>query len=182
MCAERDPGVLRRARLRRLFVYLCWVAAAAVAYVLLDFTIDVKPPAVHSAYYFSLPPLRPDEARILRQDNLSIVVIRRSPATLDELEAFADSALQDPDSTRSHQPGYARNRWRSRDAEYFVAYATGTDLGCPLQLESRRLREVCGNAQYDFAGRALAGFGSYANLVVPDYGFSNNFNNLTINP
>ena len=182
MCAEREPGLARRARLKRLLVYFGWAGVAALAYVLLDFTIDVKPPAVRDSYYFTVPSLRPDEARVLRQDNLSILVIRRSAAILRELEESAPGALQDPDSKRSHQPDYARNPWRSRVAEYFVAYAIGTDLGCPLQVEARRLREVCGEARYDFAGRALMAAGSYSNLTIPEYNFSNNFNNLTIVP
>ena len=153
-----------------------------MAYVLLDFSIDIKPPAVHSSYHFTLSTLQLDEPRILRQDNLSIVVIRRSESTRRSLEGTAADRLQDAQSSRSHQPEYAQNLLRSRHAEYFVAYATGTDLGCPVQVEVGELRESCGEARYDFAGRALEAPKSFSNLIVPDYTFTNNFSSLTIYP
>ncbi len=157
------------------------IIAAAVIYVLLDFSIDVRPPAVHSSYHFRVGALAPDEARILRQDNLSILVIRRSAATLRTLEQSSET-LQDPQSSRSHQPDYAGNPLRSRHAEYFVSYALGTELGCPLRVEGSTLQEICGSARYDFAGRALKGAKQFPNLSIPDYTFANNFSSLTVNP
>lgn len=157
------------------------IIAAAVIYVLLDFSIDVRPPAVHSSYHFKVGALIPDEARILRQDNLSILVIRRSAATLHALEQSSKS-LQDPQSSRSHQPDYADNSLRSPHAEYFVSYAFGTELGCTLKVVDSMLQESCGSARYDFAGRAIKGTKKFPNLTIPDYTFANNFSSLTVNP
>lgn len=183
VCAsEQHQGSARRGWLKRLFRYFSWIIAVAVMYVLLDFSIDFRPLAVHSSYHFQIPALQADEVRILRQDNLSIVVIRRSAATRRRLEQTAEALLQDPGSRRSHQPGYAQNPLRSRHAEFFVAYATGTDLGCLLQEEEGGLRESCGDARYDAAGRALSGMKSFPNLSIPDYTFANNFSSLTVNP
>lgn len=171
-----------RSALRRLFRYFSWIIVAAIAYVLLDFSIDIQPAAVHDSYRFTVPALQPDEVRILRQDNLSVLLIRRSAETRRRLLQTAAASLQDPDSSRSHQPGYARNPLRSRHEEYFVAYALGTDLGCPLQVVETYLRETCGDAGYDFAGRALQASKSFSNLIIPDYNFSSNFSHLTIKP
>ena len=183
MSAEERPAPgAHRARLKRLFRYLSWIVVAAIAYVLLDFSVDIKPPAVHNSYHFTVPELRFDEPRILRQDNLSILLIRRSETSRRNLEMTAAVHLQDPESSRSHQPGYAKNPLRSRHAEYFVAYASGTDLGCPLQVMENALREICGDARYDFAGRALTASNSFSNLIVPEYNFANNFSSLTIYP
>lgn len=178
---DNQPPGQQRNRLKRLFRYFAWVIVAAVAYVLLDFAIDIRPPAVQASYRFSIDALELDEARILRQDNLSILLIRRSADTIHALEQSAES-LQDGASRYSHQPDYARNPLRSRHPEYFVSYAIGTDLGCGLELLDSGLREVCGNAHYDFAGRALQGANKFSNLTIPDYTFTNNFSSLTVKP
>ena len=177
---NQSPG-RQRNRLKRLFRYFVWVIVAAVAYVLLDFAIDNRPPAVQASYRFSVDALELDEARILRQDNLSILLIRRSADTIHALEQSAAS-LQDGASRYSHQPDYARNSLRSRHPEYFVSYAIGTDLGCGLEALDLRLREICSGAHYDFAGRALQGSGKFPNLSIPDYTFTNNFSTLTVYP
>lgn len=157
------------------------VSVFFVIYILLDFAIDIRPPAIHTSYRFDIVELPEDSPRLLRQDNLVIVVIRRSPATLRSLTESTDK-LQDPDSSESHQPAKARNRLRSIHPEYFVGYALGTDLGCPLTADEIGLRESCSSARYDFAGRALRGETRFQNLAIPDYTFSNNFNTLTIRP
>jgi hypothetical protein len=153
----------------------------AVLYVLLDFMIDLRPSTVQSSYRFKVGELEPDEVRILRQDNLSILVMRRSAATVAALMQAGES-LQDPDSRYSHQPDDADNPLRSRHTEYFVSYAVGTDLGCALKVLESGLREGCGSAGYDFAGRALEGSNKFQNLSIPDYNFGDSFRTLTINP
>ena len=174
-------GVAGRKRLQRLFRIFVAVFAAALVYVLLDFAIDLRPAAVQESYRFELPALDFDTPEILRRDNLAIVVIRRSVKTLDTL-ATATGHLQDAASARSRQPDYARNPLRSRDPEYFVAYALGTDLGCPLVAEPGRLRESCGSAVYDYAGRALSAETRFLNLPIPDYTFAPDYSRLTVRP
>jgi ubiquinol-cytochrome c reductase iron-sulfur subunit len=159
-----------------------WLAAGlAVLYVLLDFMIDVRPSTIQASYRFNLGELAPDEIKIIRQDNLSILVIRRSAETIGSLQASLDQ-VQDPQSLDSNQPDYARNTLRSRQPQYFVSYALGTDLGCTLKVLQDSLQEICGGARYDLAGRALKGENEFSNLSIPDYNFTNNFSILTINP
>lgn len=157
------------------------IAGLFVVYILLDFAIDFRPAQIDSSYRFSIAALEEDRPAILRQDNLSIIVIKRSARTIRSLRQSL-SGLQDPDSRRSSQPAGAGNSLRSLEPGYFVSYAVGTDLGCLLVIEETSLRESCGTARYDFAGRALQAARKFQNLVVPDYNFSNDFNTLTIKP
>ena len=175
------PESKNRERIAAWVKFCGWICAAAVIYIIVDFSFDLRPPGVHSSYQFSLDPLADDQVVFLQQDNLVVVVVRRSPATIAALRKSRDE-LQDYDSRSSHQPDYARNRLRSRHAEYFVGLGIGTHLGCRLRAKDDLLAEICSEARYDFAGRALQGSGNYRNLDVPEYSFSNNFNTLTIVP
>ena len=161
--------------------YFWLLGGLAVLYVLLDFMIDVRPSTIQASYRFNVGELALDEIQILRQDNLTILVVRRSAATIASLrESLAQ--LQDPQSLDSNQPDYARNALRSRQPQYFVSYALGTDLGCTLKVLQDSLQEICGRARYDLAGRALKGENEFSNLSIPDYNFTNNFSTLTIKP
>ena len=71
---------------------------------------------------------------------------------------------------------------RSQQPDFFVAFAQGTDLGCPLQVAGDRLQETCGTASYDFFGQALTESGNYQNLRVPKHEFSSDFKVLTVWP
>ena len=173
--------LLKPILLKRLFKAWFAVLGLAVLYVLVDFAIDIRPPGVQSSYHFKLESLAPDVPVFLRQDNLVVVVIARSAATIAGLRQ-ASANLQDPGSSRSHQPAFATNELRSRHAGYFVAYAIGTHLGCVLEAFERGLRETCSNAGYDYAGRALQGENKFQNLAIPNYNFSNDFSTLTIRP
>jgi ubiquinol-cytochrome c reductase iron-sulfur subunit len=170
-----------RKRLKTIVRYFWLAGGLAVLYVLLDFMIDVRPSTVHASYRFRVAELAPDEIKILRQDNLSILVIRRSAETIGRLQASLDQ-LQDPLSLDINQPDYARNALRSRHPQYFVSYALGTNLGCTLKVLQEGLQEICSRARYDLAGRALKGENKFSNLSIPDYNFTNNFSTLTINP
>ena len=174
-------GAKQRSALERLVRYFVLAFGAALVFVFIDFAIDLRPPRVHSSYQFKLAALPQDQPRILRQDNLSVLVIRRSAKTIAALGQGL-SRLQDPESKRSHQPEFATNPLRSRYPEYFVAYAIGTDLGCSLKVDVFTVNESCSQARYDFAGRALRGDNKFLNLAVPEYTFSDNFKILTVTP
>ena len=153
----------------------------AVLYVLLDFIVDVRPPRVQDSYRFEVGELLPDRPRILRQDNLSILVIRRSEETVARLRESIQN-LQDPGSQYSRQPDFAENLLRSKYPELFVSYAIGTNLGCLLEVTEQGIGEVCSEATYDYAGRALQAANEFQNLAIPDYTFSDDFKTLTIWP
>ena len=172
---------LTRKQLQTAVRYFWLLGGLAVLYVVLDFMIDVRPSTIQSSYRFNIGALAPDEIKIVRQDNLLILVARRSPATIASLQA-ASARLQDPQSEDSNQPEYARNSLRSRHPPYFVSYALGTDLGCALKVLELTLQEACSKARYDLAGRAFKGENEFSNLSIPDYNFTSNFSILTIEP
>ena len=170
-----------RLALLRIIKYLFGLLAFALLYVLVDFTVDFRPTAVHASYRFSLNQVPLDQPIWLRQDNLTVLLIRRSGQVIEDLKKRGND-LQDVDSTSSRQPDYAKNVLRSLNEQYFVAYGLGTDLGCPLaEGIGHILQETCGSARYDFAGRAIVGKNQFLNLAIPDYNFSRDFSVLTIN-
>ena len=172
----------RRLLLLKSTKYLAIIMLLAIMFVSFDYLVDFRPSTIHSSYRFTLRDMSIDKPLWLRQDNLTILIIARSESLIEALKQ-SGSKLQDPDSESSRQPPYAKNQLRSRHEAYFVAYGWSTDLECPLQLGSGfTLKETCGTARYDFAGRALAGKNKFQNLVVPDYTFRDNFTLLTINP
>ena len=170
-----------RRKLELAVKYLAVVFGLVLCYVFLDSLIDFRPAGIHDSYQFKLPRLIADKPVFLRQDNLVVVVLRRSGEVITGLQRDVEN-LQDPESKKSKQPRYATNRLRSRYPEYFVSYAFGTDLGCKLEEVVGEFKEICGSARYDFAGRALTAENKFSNLVIPDYNFTNDFNTLTIKP
>ncbi|MFT5665675.1 MAG: hypothetical protein ACI9JR_003084 [Gammaproteobacteria bacterium] len=174
----------KRALLLRLTKYLVSISLVGILIVLTDYAIDIRPSSVHASYHFSLDSsnMPVDQPIWLRQDNLSILLIKRSNQLINQLRESA-AHLQDRNSDSSRQPPDARNILRSRHKTYFVSYAMGTDFACPLELQDAQLlKETCGVAQYDFAGRALAGENQFQNLAIPDYTFNADFSFLTITP
>ncbi len=168
--------------LLRVTKYLMGLLALAILFVLVDFSVDVRPAAIHSSYRFTLSQISLDQPVWLIDDNLTVLLIHRSKQVIEDIKN-SNKALQDANSNLSHQPNYARNTLRSRDERYFVAYGLGTDLGCPLVGDiEHTLRESCSTARYDYAGRAIIGNSRFLNLRIPDYTFDQYFNVLTVNP
>lgn len=96
----------------------------------------------------------PDTTRTVGWRERPVIVLRRSPETMDRLGARVEG---DP------SPGW------------FVAFANGTARGCSVVWESgrRRFRESCGQAAWDAAGEPLSGTDA-APLNVPPHRFSGN--------
>jgi hypothetical protein len=172
----------KRQLLVRLTKWLTTLLVVALLFVVTDYTFDIRPSTIQSSYRFTPGQVPVDRPIWLQQDNLRILLVRRSDRLIAMLNRATDD-LQDPGSKSSRQPDFARNRLRSRHAGYFVAYAIGTDYGCPLVADSEySVRESCGEASYDFAGRALRAQNQFQNLTIPDYNFNHDFSVLTIIP
>ena len=84
----------RRGLLLKSTQYIAGIMLLAVLYVSLDFLIDFKPSTIQSSYRFPLSDLPFDRPIWLKQDNLSILVIRRSEKLIDALKQSNDN-LQD---------------------------------------------------------------------------------------
>jgi ubiquinol-cytochrome c reductase iron-sulfur subunit len=170
----------RRLLLLRATKYFLGLLGLVLLFVFVDFAVDFRPSRVHASYRFTLSQIPLDQPIWLRQDNLTVLLIRRSKPLIEDLKNPRKD-LQDADSDSSHQPDYAKNSLRSRNEQYFVAYGLGTDLGCPLSASiGFTLRESCSDARYDYAGRAIVGKNQFLNLAIPDYNFSRDFSVLTI--
>lgn len=150
--------------------------------MVLDYSIDLRPAGVQSSYRFELDDIEQDQPVWLQQDNLRILLIRRSNTTIRQLRDNLD-VLQDAESKRSRQPPGLDNLLRSQSAEYFVSFGLGTLYGCPLQNDGPlQLGEVCSDARYDYAGRALQSKNTFQNLTIPDYNFSADYKTLIVRP
>ena len=168
--------------LLRATKYLLTLLVLGLLFVLVDFAVDVRPSVVRSSYRFTLTQTSLDQPVWLRQGNLTILLIRRSTQVVEGLRKNRKN-LQDPNSDSSRQPGYAKNSLRSSSHQYFVAYGLGTDFGCLLEAGVKyTLRESCGSANYDYAGRAISGKTRFLNLRIPDYTFNHDFSILTVKP
>lgn len=110
-------------------------------------------------------------------------VVRRTPEMLASLEAVADQ-LRDPNSDEPQQPEYAKNLYRSRKEEFFVAVGICTHLGCSPQFLDTGMGEYVEGAQsgffcpchgsiFDIAGRVFQGVPAPYNLVVPPHYYIN---------
>ena len=107
-------------------------------------------------------------------------IVRRSEEMVDQLPQLK-SRLRDPDSNVDAQPEYAKNIYRSRKPEYFVAVGLCTHLGCvPTYRPDPGTLSVdwpggfycpCHGSAFDMAGRVFKGVPAPDNLVIPPYQF-----------
>ncbi len=113
-----------------------------------------------------------------------IWILHRTKEMLAAIHAD-DSRVLDPQSRRSEQPSYAKNEYRSRKPEYFVAIGICTHLGCipvdRLQPGPEAFDPAwqggfycpCHGSLYDLAGRVYRNKPAPLNLAVPPYAFVN---------
>ena len=126
--------------------------------------------------------LKPGEMKIEKWRGKPVWILRRSEASLADLNDMAD-ILRDPDSDVEQQPAYAKNDYRSVNPEYLVVVGLCTHLGCsPTYLARNANHEfgadwkggffcACHGSKFDLAGRVYKGVPAPANLVVPKYQF-----------
>ena len=105
-------------------------------------------------------------------------ILRRTKVNLENLAQSAHrDELRDPDSKLDQQPEYARNEFRSRHLDIFVAVGICTHLGCIPIFVSGGTVEVshalyfcpCHGSKFDLAGRVFKGVPAPTNLVIPPY-------------
>ena len=176
--STREP---RRLKLRVAAKLLLTVAFLAVLYVfaVAAFTGGVP---IEDTPTLAVPidDMRPGETRQVVWDDKPVLVHRRTPEEIAAL-GEARARLKDPRSEASRQPEWATGRYRSREPEWFVAIAVGTDFSCPLRwLPASALRvggvawaggyeDECRGSRYDPAGRVYDGQFADRNLMVPPY-------------
>ncbi|MBD1581028.1 ubiquinol-cytochrome c reductase iron-sulfur subunit [Pseudoalteromonas sp. S16_S37] len=108
-------------------------------------------------------------------------VISRTPKMLEQMKAHEDK-LRDPASEEPQQLDSAKNPYRSKRPEIFVAVGICTHLGCsPSFLQGGFGEKVegtedgffcpCHGSKFDMAGRVFQSVPAPLNLEVPPYTF-----------
>ena len=114
--------------------------------------------------------LQEGQGKVVHWLGRNITIVRRSKAVLEGI-GLLDAELKDPDSLASHQPPFAENIYRSRQAEFFVAYNNCTHLGCEVVAGGKGFQCPCHQSDFDAAGRVFEYSPAPANLSVPHYRF-----------
>ncbi|SMM97871.1 Ubiquinol-cytochrome C reductase iron-sulfur subunit [uncultured Candidatus Thioglobus sp.] len=116
-------------------------------------------------------------------------IFKRDAQTLSNLSTL-DSELDDPNSTgnsKSQQPVYITEKYRSIEANIAVIVGVCTHLGCsPTYRPELGAADLggeswkggfycpCHGSKFDLAGRVYAGVPAPTNLVIPPYKFVSN--------
>ena len=126
--------------------------------------------------------LMPGQKKIVEWRGKPVWVVRRTPEMLKAIETD-DPRVADPDSSRSQQPSYAKNKYRAIKPEYLVTVGICTHLGCSpvdrLQAQPEPFEPdwhggfycPCHGSLFDLAGRVYKNKPAPENLPVPPYKF-----------
>jgi len=159
------------------------VAGAAVAVPFVStFAPSERARAAGAPVEVDVSTLAPGEMRTVEWRGKPVWLIRRTKEQLASLSA-TNGELADPNSNRpGFTPEYAKNEWRSRKQELFVAVGICTHLGCspspyftpgaqpslPNNWEGGFLCP-CHGSTFDMAGRVFKNKPAPDNLEVPPY-------------
>lgn len=155
------------------------MACAAVPFVV-SWMPSVRTLALEGPVEVDISKLEPGAQLTVEWRGQPVWIIRRTKAALDKLSSL-DSELRDPNSVEDQQPAYAKNAYRSRNAEYLVLVGLCTHLGCvPTYRPDLGSIDAkwpggffcpCHGSKFDMAGRVFKGVPAPTNLVVPPYAF-----------
>jgi len=178
-------GVNKRRR-RFLVATTSAVGAVGVGFTAVPFikswNPSAKAQAVGAPVQVSLGGLQPGQIVKVQWRGQTIGILRRSPATIEELPTH-DDRLRDPESLESEQPPFAQNEARALRDEYLVVNMHCTHLGCVPQLIPQVGPEPfdddwrggffcpCHKSKFDMAGRVYKGVPAPTNLRIPPYSF-----------
>lgn len=164
-----------RVRLRVAIKGMSLVAALAIVYVFgAAFFSAEKRESSPDAMSVGVSQLNPGESLKVNWDGRPILIHRRTQAEIDWLSQ-AQGGLADAASSRSVQPSWARNAYRSKTPEWFVGLAVREDKACTIEVDEARSEggfiSPCDEVRFDAAGRIFAGQinGPVNNIRVPAY-------------
>lgn len=131
----------------------------------------------------NLSHLEPGEQVTVAWRGKPVWIIRRTKDMLTRLDHDDPSVLRDPDSLVLQQPDYAKNKYRSIQADYLVLVGICTHLGCSPKYKPFE-KELgpdwpggfycpCHGSMFDLAGRVFKNVPAPINLEVPPYRFIN---------
>jgi len=158
-----------------------------------SFAPSAKARAAGAPVELDVASIPPGEMRTVEWRGKPVWVLHRTPEQVEDLKKN-DDLLADPQSDRpGFTPEYAKNEYRSRKPEYFVAVGICTHLGCsptphlaagpgpglPGGWEGGFLCP-CHGSVFDLAGRVYKNKPAPDNLEVPPYEFSADGSIVTI--
>lgn len=183
---------------RRLWVTTaCAVGGAAGVATVVPFVGSFAPSdkarAAGAPVQLDVASIPAGEMRTVEWRGKPVWVLHRTPEQIEQLPKN-DPYLADPQSDRpGFTPEYAKNEYRSRKPEYFVAVGICTHLGCsptphlaagagpglPAGWEGG-FTCPCHGSTFDLAGRVYKNVPAPDNLEVPPYEFSADGSVVTI--
>ncbi|TVZ40645.1 ubiquinol-cytochrome c reductase iron-sulfur subunit [Alteromonadaceae bacterium 2753L.S.0a.02] len=160
------------------------VVGAAVPFVG-SWNPSAKAKAAGAPVEVNISKLEPGQMITVEWRGKPVYVLRRTPEALATL-AEIEPRLRDPNSDKSTQPDYVKNRTRSIEGHEPVAVILGlcTHLGCaPTYRPDVGAEDLggeawlggffcrCHGSKFDLAGRVLEGVPAPINLEIPPYQF-----------
>jgi len=182
--AENDPDQGKRRFLLTATTVACGGAAGAATAV--PFVASMLPSerakAAGAPVEVDISDLQPGQKKIVEWRGKPVWIVRRTPDMMKMID-LDDSKVADPESKRSEQPPYAKNRIRALKPEYLVVVGICTHLGCsPVDRLSPEPQPFaadwhggfycpCHGSLFDLAGRVYKNKPAPDNLPVPPYKF-----------
>ena len=154
----------------------------AVGAFVSTFQPSKKAKALGASIKVSLSKLEPGSIIKVIYRGKPIWVLRRTEQMISEL-GNENSYLRDPESDLSIQPDFAKNKFRSKNPEFFVVEGVCTHLGCaPIEKFAIAPADMgpdwkggfycpCHGSKFDLSGRVYAGVPAPSNLRVPAHNF-----------
>lgn len=183
---EPAIGALRRQRLRVALKMMLGLGVFGVLYVFASaFFSTSTDESVFETMRVPIGRQAPATVEFYNWNGRPVLVMHRSAEQIASLED--ESGLKDPTSRRSNQPEFAENSHRSRQPQWFVAIAAGTDLNCALSfLPPERAEfhgrpwpggflDTCRGARYDLSGRVFKDQHARKNLPIPPYAIDGDY-------
>jgi len=181
--AENHPDQGKRRFLLAATTVACGGAAAAAAVPLVASMLpSERAKAAGAPVEVDISDLRPGQKKIVEWRGKPVWIVRRTPDMMKMID-LDDSKVADPESERSQQPAYAKNRIRALKPEYLVVVGICTHLGCSpvdhLAPEPQPFASdwhggfycPCHGSLFDLAGRVYKNKPAPDNLPVPPYKF-----------
>jgi ubiquinol-cytochrome c reductase iron-sulfur subunit len=179
--AEKDLDQGKRRFLLTATTVGCGVAAGAAA---VPFVASMLPSerakAAGAPVEVDISQLAPGQKMVVEWRGKPVWIVRRTPEMLKAVQ-MDDEKVADPTSTRSQQPPYAKNEYRSLKPDLLVLIGICTHLGCsPVdRLENQPEPFAadwhggfycpCHGSLFDLAGRVYKNKPAPDNLAVPPY-------------
>ena len=154
----------------------------AVGAFVSSFQPSKKAKALGASIKVNLSKLEPGSIIKVIYRGKPIWVLRRTERMIDEL-GNENLNLRDPESDLSIQPDFAKNKFRSKNPEFFIVEGVCTHLGfAPIEKFAIAPADMgpdwkggfycpCHGSKFDLSGRVYAGVPAPSNLRVPAHQF-----------